>query len=183
MTGAALTFTFDDADVREALSKLRALAAEPEPLLAAMGFGLARNVRDRFRGEHDPDGNPWAPLMPAYEAEKTGPGILREKGMSGGLMGSITSEVEAGEVTVGSNKVYAAVHQFGATIKPKDAPALIFRIGDRLVWARQVTIPARPYLGFGHDDETMLVEVAEDYMAHALGGPVPAAASWGANGE
>ncbi len=176
MTGAALTYSFDDTDVRDAFARLRALAADPAPLLAAMGAGLVRSVRDRFVAEQDPEGNQWAPLLPAYAAEKEGPGILRE---SGDLRRSITPEVQGAELVVGTNLIYAAVHQFGATIKPKNAPALIFRIGDRLTWARQVTIPARPYLGFSHSDETMLVDVASDYMAHALDGTAPPIADVG----
>jgi phage virion morphogenesis protein len=173
MSGAAAIFTFDDGAVRVAIDGLRRLSAEPAPLLAAIGVELVHSVQQRFNDETDPEGNAWAPLQPAYAATKTGPGILREKGASGGLQGSITAQPEGAGIAVGSNKIYAAVHQFGAKIVPKSAPALVFRIGDRLVHAASVTIPAREYLGFSHDDETRLVAVAEDFMRYALVGATP----------
>lgn len=47
---------------------------------------------------------------------------------------------------VSSGLVYAPVHEFGATIRPRRARALRFFVGGQLVFARKVTIPARPYV-------------------------------------
>jgi phage gpG-like protein len=44
---------------------------------------------------------------------------------------------------------YAAVHQFGAEIKPKSAKALFVPGYGKL---QKVNIPARPYLGVSSDD-------------------------------
>lgn len=50
-------------------------------------------------------------------------------------------------VLVGSRGViYAAVHEFGATIRPKRAKVLHWMEGDEHVFAKQVVIPPRPYL-------------------------------------
>ena len=52
------------------------------------------------------------------------------------------------EVRIGpQNVVYAAIHEFGGTIVPRSARFLVFPFEGRLVFARRVTIPARPYLG------------------------------------
>lgn len=52
-------------------------------------------------------------------------------------------------VTVGSDRVYAAIHQFGGTILPKKPGGrLAFKIGGQTVFARKVTVPARPFLPF-----------------------------------
>lgn len=49
---------------------------------------------------------------------------------------------------IGSRVKYAGVHEKGATIKAKNAPRLVFKIpGVGVRTAKQVTIPARPYLG------------------------------------
>lgn len=49
-------------------------------------------------------------------------------------------------ILIGSDLDYAPVHEFGATIKPKRAKALHFKIDGRWVTASMVHIPARPYL-------------------------------------
>lgn len=41
---------------------------------------------------------------------------------------------------------YALIHELGGVITPVTAKALAFKIGDRWVFAKSVTIPARPYL-------------------------------------
>lgn len=58
----------------------------------------------------------------------------------------------AHDLAWGSNKIYAAVHRFGAVIRPKTAEAVRFRLASGLVRARSVTIPARPYLGLSAED-------------------------------
>ncbi|HEY5609717.1 MAG TPA: phage virion morphogenesis protein [Thermoanaerobaculia bacterium] len=51
-------------------------------------------------------------------------------------------------VNVGSDVIYASVHEFGAIIKARSAPFLVFtpRGSKRLVRTQRVTIPARPFL-------------------------------------
>lgn len=49
-------------------------------------------------------------------------------------------------VYVGTNLEYAAIQEFGGTIKPRRAKALVFRIGSDLVFAQRVRIPAQPYM-------------------------------------
>lgn len=96
----------------------------------------------RFHTARDPDGNPWAPLNPLYAETKQGPGILRERG---GLTGSIVYQVSGDTVSIGSNRIYAAVRQRGAVIVPKNAKALHFMLGGHPVTVKPVTIPARPH--------------------------------------
>ena len=50
------------------------------------------------------------------------------------------------ELHIGTNLVYAAIHEFGGVITPKKAKALSFEIGGELIFAKSVHIPARPYL-------------------------------------
>lgn len=184
MAGATLTARFDDSQVRRAFLALAAIGRDGG-VLGAIGVGLARNTRERFDQAQDPDGQPWASLHPLYAPLKRGPGILRESGMRGGLQGSITSQVAGRSVIVGSNKIYAAVHQFGATIRAKNAPALVFRLatgrtitGKRgrtspetsLVFVESVTIPARPYLGLSRRDEDTVREVVFGALQRAMGG-------------
>jgi phage virion morphogenesis protein len=162
MTGAALTVSLDDKQLRRSLGRVAALAQRPEALLKRIGMGLAATSAERFETQTDPWGHPWAELSPAYAAIKTRGGrILTASGM---LHQSLHYVVSGRQVQVGSNLVYAAVHQFGATIKPKNAKALVFHLASGLVHAHSVSVPARPYLGLGHAD----IEAVQDAVAFEL---------------
>jgi len=170
MSGASFTIAFQPGRVITAMAALNAALRSPEPLLRAIGVGLLRNTQDRFDAETAPDGSRWAPLSPGYIPFKRGAGILRGAGMRGGLQGSITSDVSGGAVIIGTNKIYGAVHQFGATITPKGAGVLVLRDykGRAFGRARSVTIPARPYLGLSARDEETILEITEDHLERVL---------------
>ena len=180
MTAAAISVSLRAAPVMAAMKHLAEVGHDGHGLMAAIGVGLVETTQQRFERGRDPEGQPWKPLLPAYAAIKRGPSILRGGGASG-LMASITFAATAFSVRVGSNKKYAAVHQFGATIRPVSAPALAFflgsvRLGPRggmhrdrhLVLAKKVVVPARPYLGFGAADRAVVLERVETALAQAL---------------
>jgi phage gpG-like protein len=175
MSGARIHFTLDDKRFSDAVQRLGGVLHAG--VLKAIGTGLVEVVHHRFDRAREPFGARWHPLLPAYAAIKKGPGILRESGMRGGLMGSITFHVSGSQVTIGSNKKYAAVHQFGATIKPVNARSLVFKLGvagpkggtkSGIVRAKSVTIPARPYLGFGPEDQRAVLETVGSFIDRAL---------------
>ena len=173
MTGARINFTLDDKAFQGAVTKLGGVLRTG--VVAAIGVALVEEVNKRFESGREPFGAAWQPLLPAYAAIKRGPGILRESRM---LQRSITFRVSGSTVTVGSNRVYAAVHQFGATITAKNAPALAFQLGFRtgkrggiqkaFVHVQKVTIPARPYLGFGPNDQRAVMEVLNGFVHRAF---------------
>ena len=160
-------------DVGAALAGMERAAlavAHPAPLLRQIGVVLRQTTQDRFNSGTDPEGNPWKPLLPAYAAIKRGPSILVGSGMAGGLQGSITFDTGPDYVAVGSNRIYAAVHQFGAVIVPVKAKALRFRLAGGFVIAQRVTIPARPYLGVAPADEIEIAELAGLFISRLLKG-------------
>lgn len=168
MTGVTLETSIDDKQVLKAFTALsRVLSGNTTPIMRAIGVGLVRNVHDRFEAAVDPQGQPWKPLNPAYAAAKRGPGILRERAMRGGLMGSITFNAGPDTLELGTNKIYAAAHQFGVVITPVKASHLVFRIGNQVIKARSVTIPARPFLGISAEDERTIAEGVTDALDRA----------------
>lgn len=169
MSGAQLIIRMDVSQVQSAFQRLAHAVSDTTPIMRAIGTGLVANTQGRFDAEVDPDGNAWAPLEPVYAAGKRGPGILRESGMRGGLQGSITYRAGRDQVTVGTNKIYGAIHQFGGEILPKHGKFLIFSLGGRTVKARSVTIPARPYLGVSSEDREMIVDVVTGALDRAIG--------------
>ena len=163
MTGARIEMTLKAQAAVEAIDRLIAIRFH---VMEPIGLALRQVTQARFFSESGPDGTPWKALNPAYAAIKKGPGILR--GPVSDLWGSITFRASASEVTIGSIKKYAAVQQFGATITAKNAKALRFQMAGGMMFRRSVTIPARPYLGFGDADQEAVLEVVDAAVQSAL---------------
>ena len=74
---------------------------------------------------------------------------IRKQGLIdvGNLRASIRAQRDRpGVVIVGTNVIYAAIHEFGGVITAKNKPMLVFKINGQWIRKRSVTIPARPYL-------------------------------------
>lgn len=153
--------------ISEALSRLELLGKQPQEFLAALGLEMVDRTRERIEQGVTPEGTPFAPLNPLYAQSKRGLGILRERGY---LFNRLVSRQEGNTLIWGSNEIYAAVHQFGAVIKKKEAPALVFRMGGHVFKRDYVTIPARPYLGFNAEDREALTSTLEVFFKQCLRG-------------
>jgi phage virion morphogenesis protein len=173
LPGARLTATLDDKDFQRAIQRFGGVIRSG--MLRAIGTALVKTSDERFQTKREPFGAPWAKLLPAYADIKRGSGILFA---SGTLVRSLTYQVNGSNVIVGSNVIYAAVHQFGATITAKNAPALAFQLGARgprggirkaFVHVQSVHIPARPYLGFGPNDQRTVMDVLQGEVRRAFG--------------
>lgn len=129
------------ADLAGALAKLKALdkaTGNMQPVYATIGRVLVNRIRLCFKLGIDPWGSPWAALK-----MRKGQPLVN----TGGLRSSITAQADGDGVTVGTTKRQAKVHQFGATIVPVKAKRLVFPgPNGALIFAKKVTIPARPYL-------------------------------------
>jgi len=82
----------------------------------------------------------------------------RVKGQSGTVVGEIFTQ----------RLVYARIHEFGGVIFPRRSQFLVFEGKEgNLVFARKVTIPARPYIGRALDDfgQTIKDELGEAFKA------------------
>lgn len=163
---AGATLTIDDGEVSGALDGLLAALGDLTPVFKNIGEHVQAATIDRFAEQKSPDGVPWKPLLPIYAATKKGPGILRETGQ----MAQIVYQVAEDMLQVGTNAIYAAVHQFGATIKPKTKQALAFLLGGQEVVVASVTVPARPFLGLTAEDRLEISDLVEDYLDAAAGG-------------
>lgn len=142
---------------QELLARLRQLAdADIAAAMAAVGEALRTSTVERFDTGRDPDGRPW---KTSIRAQQTGEKTLA---ISRGLVTSIQPESSAKGVEYGTNLKYAAIHQFGGTIRAKGDGLLKFKIGDQWISKREVKIPARPYLGINEDDMQEIVHIIEE---------------------
>lgn len=158
----------DLGSARAVLAKASQELRDPKGLLEVAGAILENSTRDRFRTQQGPGGVPWPP---SRRAQAQGGLTLIDKG---GLLASITHEVvgdrlEVGVIAKTRSAKFSYVHQFGATITPKRGPFLIFRGADgHMVFARSVTIPARPFIGVDEQDRTDLIAAWHDYLQARL---------------
>lgn len=121
-------------------------------LLEGLAAEVESQTRRRLSDEKTaPDGTPWAAWTDDYAATRHGGHSLLES--SGALIDSIESVASDDSVEIGSNLIYAAIHNLGGTEDMAPAPA---------------GITARQYLGFSDDNLADLQFVVDDFIDAAI---------------
>ena len=154
----------------KALKEMASKLERPEAVLKALGDPLLSNTQDRFASQTSPDGAAWAALAPLTVLIRGSAGPILSR--SGQLKGSLSWEVSGNTLRLGPNTVYAAIQQFGGTVTAKNPSGLLgIPLGGagkkpgQKVRTPQVTLPARPYVGFGPEDERVARETIEEWLA------------------
>ncbi len=184
---------YRDDEASRLFQQVLARGADYGPLLAAWGERLKASIRQNFLAGGRP--NPWAPLKArtardwlfsrssywtqggslsqAGQRAQADRRPLVDQGMRGGLLGSLNWRIlDQHSVAVGSDKDYAAIHQFGGTVQIPDLHA---QVKMALMWpgalhpvktvrAHAVTIPARPYLLVQEEDWLQMRQAALEYL-------------------
>jgi phage virion morphogenesis protein len=161
-------------NVTPVMQKLGSLSQKLDglrPLLEDVRGRLLLSTQQNFTAGGRP--RSWTPLAASTIASRRGTShrILRDTGR---LQNSITSRVENRSVIVGTNVVYARIHQEGGTvsvpeIRPRRASVLRFVVHGQVVYARRarahsVRIPARPYLLLQESDKTYIRNAIERHL-------------------
>jgi phage virion morphogenesis protein len=162
----ATTIKIDASEVQDALKRFLAAAEDLAPVFKNIGEYEAEATKQRFRDERDPDGNVWQALNPLYKETKKGPRILT--GQTGDLSRIVWQLASQSEVEIGSNMIYARIHNEGGTIVPKSAAALVFSMGGQTFKVKSVKIPKRQYLGINDEDRARIEEIIEDHFLDAI---------------
>lgn len=179
--------------VLRAWGRAASVMGNTRPLMRDMAGIMHRAVEDNFEQEGRPkwrdlasstklsyqvNGRDWRRLgsgrQRSINAVKFSPFGGRILQRSGQLAASIVQSFDAQTAVVGTNKIYAAIHQFGGrtkahVIRAKNKRALSF--GGIVV--RQVNhpgsiIPARPFLLLAPRDLRDMVEASRLHYARAL---------------
>ncbi|MDE0203980.1 MAG: phage virion morphogenesis protein [Rhodospirillaceae bacterium] len=139
MVSQPISVEIEDAALRAALMRIAAVLASPSAVMDQIGRYLVASTLRRFERERAPDGSPW---LKSARALAEGGRTLTDTGR---LRGSIAHTVTEGgrAVEVGSDVLYAAIHQ----------------LGGRAGRGRRVTLPARPYLGIDEDDRANILRI------------------------
>ncbi|MGD9767967.1 MAG: phage virion morphogenesis protein [Pseudolabrys sp.] len=166
----------------EAVDTLKGIVARltnPRGLFENIGASLVTSTQRRFETGKGPDGSPWPPSLR----------VLAHGGktlvLSARLLQSITYQASATMVEVGTNVVYAAIHQLGGMIRQAARQASVHfktdkRSGKRLqgfrkaskaeehrsvnIGPRVVKMPRRPFVGLDDDDQREIVRITEDFV-------------------
>lgn len=143
-------------DASLAVAGLEQIAqADLDTLVYSLGQLVETQTKTRINDEKTaPDGTPWAPWSAGYAASLQRPNriypgslLLREDD----LRDSITNVTSARQVEVGSNLVYAAIHQFGGDTSRGHPP-----------------IPARPYLGLSQANREEVEDLVKTFVEGVL---------------
>lgn len=165
-----------------AFSELLLRGANLHPVMDEIGSLLVATVAHRFAEEEGPDGEAWTP---SRRAEDEGGVTLTD---SARLRHSITHSAGATKVEIGTNLVYAGIHQFGGTItkhaasmpihrRQADIKAGVSRFARRSkadfvsyheVGEHTITMPARPFLGVSKADEREIEALLEGYLMRGV---------------
>lgn len=141
MSGAIRVNLADMLPAKRMLDRLSRI--QTARLLDILGSEAESQVRRRIRDEKTgPDGVAWAPWSKAYEEQRPNKGGILELG--GDLGDSITYEVGNDAVEVGSNLIYALVHNEGF---------------------EEMHIPERRYLGISVENLSDLGELVIEFLA------------------
>lgn len=180
MTGALLQVGLKDAEA--ALADLGGLIArldDPTQAFADIGQALITSTHHRWDQGISPSGSPWPKSL---RVKKYGGTTLK---LSARLYRSVTANASRTGVEIGTNAVYAAIHQFGGSIdQGAREQVLHFKVikktgtwrfarankkatlaQKRTIGARTITMPARPFLGLDQDDPRTITTIVENYLS------------------
>ncbi len=134
----------DNKELNQVLDKLFEKTSNLRPLMKNIAGIMADAVEENFKQEGQPD--KWEELKKVTIKVRTKKGYWPGKilQMRGELAASIATEYDESSATIGSNKEYAAIHQFGG------------QAGKN----KKVKIPARPYLKLREKDLYNILKVS-----------------------
>ena len=128
----AVSVFVDDAGVLVGLGEAKATVSDKNNLLMIAGNLMRASVARTFREQGSP-AHSWVGLAESTKKKKGYTAGHRLLIMSGRLFSSITYIVANGILTIGTNLVYAAVHQFGSKDRKGGAIGPQARIAGRAV--------------------------------------------------
>ena len=139
---------------------------ETDQLMRTIGASQLASIRRTFREQGSPAGS-WTPLSPntiRRNPRRYGPGHKLLIGSSR-LLNSIGWETFPGGVRIGTNLVYARVHQRGSADRKGAAIGPQARIAGRSTRrGRFQNIPPRPYVVFRPEDPARINDLAAAFV-------------------
>ncbi|MRE02422.1 phage virion morphogenesis protein [Vibrio parahaemolyticus] len=149
MAGVNYTLKFEESQkLQRRLNQLLKQGSSLLPAFQDIGEMLLISHDKRFRDQVSPDGEPWAPLSPAYQARKP----KRQNDiltLNSILSGNLSYIATGSNLFFGTPQEYGAIHHFGGSegMRPSNAAIL-----------------ARPWLGVDDDDKAEIYDILSDFL-------------------
>lgn len=191
MATGMIEIEIDESRFDAAMVRVRALMRDASPITALIAESMMGAVEENFAQQGRPKWLGLSPKTLKRRREEAGTGKILQR--SGRLAASVTPKHDATSARVGTNVVYAAIHQFGGSIQRhpmsgfvrlrKDRNGMLLRQADHphlavfaknghkrvktVKWTRTqgwtIKIPARPFLVLTEADN---VEIELDVSAY-----------------
>lgn len=143
----SIEITINNEEIDKVLEQLASKTSNLSPLMKNLAGFLEDTVEENFENEGRPK---WLNISKSTikqrEKTKHWPGKILQK--QGNLASSITSYYDSEMAMVGTNKKYAAIHQFGGMAGRN----------------KQVEIPARPFLNLSNQDLSQIKSIIYSYF-------------------
>lgn len=147
MSDEPIEIKIDNKKVEKALLEIAQKTSNLRPLMKNVAGIMADSTEENFKEEGQPK---WKDLSEKTKTarKKTGhyPGQILQ--VSGQLALSVTTQYDDTSAIIGSNKVYAAIHQLGGLAGKN----------------KKTTIPARPYLNLTNVEYEEILSLVENYL-------------------
>ncbi|MGM3162397.1 phage virion morphogenesis protein [Dickeya undicola] len=167
-------------DFENGLGELIQRLEHREPLMREMAAAMHDAVEENFASQGRPA---WAGWSPRYAKKREGGKILQK---SGRLAASISEYSDNDNATVGTNVVYARIHQEGGTINiaarsqqahyKKDksgrwrfsSAAAAEKTQWNTLGSYKIKMPARPFLHITEPDVDRMETTAQNYLQRVI---------------
>lgn len=147
-----IVIKYDDADVLSVLTQLHERMSDLSPVMQQIAGYMHDSSEQAFANQRDPvTGDPWSALSEAtlqMRPDRAGGELLRD---SAQLVNSLQPDFDALTAYYGTNKPYAAMHQFGGITAP-----------NSMIPNRE--IPARPFLGLDDVAKEDVLDMLASYL-------------------
>lgn len=180
---AVYHITYNVTDFENALGELIKKLEHREPLMRELAAAMGDAVEENFKNQGRPEWMGWK--SNAYWAKRRGGKILQR---SGRLASSISQQSSNDEALVGTNVVYARIHQEGGSINiPARSQRAYYHqrkdgsLNNRFArkskanyseWntipGYQIKMPARPFLHLTESDVDGMEETAKTYLQRVI---------------
>lgn len=162
MTGATIELEFDSQEAQAVINRRVANLEDLTPSLKSIGEYLLIAHYQRFRQQVAPDGTPWAHLKPSYQRRKK-KNANRILFLDGYLSNTFRYQVGNNELRFGSDRPYAAIHQFGGEITKKlTGKKSKAKAAQGAPATAIIKITARPFLGTSEADNREILEILSE---------------------
>ena len=181
-----------DKEIKKKLKELAEKTGNLRPIMRKISATMQTAVEENFATQGKRLGKEWKDLSTSRKKQRAKigkwPGQILQVSQ-GGLASSISSNYTDNEATVGTNKVYAAIHQFGfdgsvsvsafsysrrdkkndgfassLSTKRKVKSFSAIKFYNVKAHSRKMKMPARPFMGLNDDDLNKILGIVQDEL-------------------